>query len=131
MPNHVHFVIDFSNTVKHINKRIGTMKRFIAYEIITRLKAATETNLLYQLEQGVNAADKKKGKLHEVFEPSFDAKQCLSDAFTEQKLIYIHNNPCSCKWKLCSYPEEYIHSSASFYNSDIKGVYEVRHYLRL
>jgi hypothetical protein len=131
MPNHVHVMIDFSNTVKNINKRIGTMKRFMAYEIVSHLKECNRADLLYKLERGVNAADKRKGKLHEVFEPSFDAKQCLSNAFIEQKLIYIHNNPCSGKWKLSSSPERYLHSSASFYNLDIKGVYEVCHYLCL
>ena len=131
MPNHVHALINFSNVVKNINNRIGTMKRFIAYEIVSRLKESDRSDLLYLLKQGVNAADKKKGKQHEVFEPSFDIKQCLNNAFIKQKLIYIHNNPCSGKWHLCSFPEEYLHSSASFYNADIKGIYEVCHYLDL
>jgi REP element-mobilizing transposase RayT len=131
MPNHIHFIVDFSTTVKSINLRIGTMKRFMAYEIVSRLKELNRTDLLYQLEQGVNIADRKKGKLHEVFEPSFDIKQCLNNAFTEQKLIYIHNNPCKGVWNLSSRPEEYKHSSASFYILDVCGVYEVSHYLRL
>ena len=131
MPNHIHFIVNFSAAVKNINLRIGTMKRFMAYEIVSRLKDLKRTDLLYQMEQGVNIADRKKGKLHEVFEPSFDIKQCLNNAFTEQKLTYIHNNPCKGRWNLSSSPEEYMHSSASFYILDVFGVYVVSHYLRL
>jgi putative transposase len=37
------------------------------------------------------------------------------EAFLLQKLNYIHNNPVADKWKLAKLPEEYLHSSASFY----------------
>jgi REP element-mobilizing transposase RayT len=129
MPNHIHFIVNFSSSVKSINLRIGTMKRFMAYEIVSRLKELNRHDILSALAHGVNAADKKKGKLHEVFEPSFDIKLCLTNAFVEQKLNYIHNNPCKGKWSLSATPEEYKYSSASFYHSGIKGEYEVHHYL--
>lgn len=38
MPNHIHVLIAFSNTGKSINTIIGNGKRFIAYEIINRVK---------------------------------------------------------------------------------------------
>ena len=38
----------------------------------------------------------------------------------EQKLNYIHMNPCSKKWSLAICPEEYIYSSAAFYIIDDK-----------
>ena len=38
-----------------------------------------------------------------------------------EKLNYIHNNPCTPRWRLAERPEDYRHSSASNY---IKG-YEV------
>lgn len=129
MPNHVHAIIDFIEGVGNINRRVGTMKRFVAYEIVNRLTALKRADILRALQLGVNVADRKKGKLHEVFEPSFDAKQCLTDAFTLQKLNYIHKNPCTGKWQLCVYPEDYLHSSASYYNTGKKGIYEVKHYL--
>jgi len=128
MPNHMHFIIDIVNT-KSVNARIGTMKRFMAYEIVQRLMDGNNIALLHQLASGVTMADRKKGKLHEVFEPSFDIKQCRSNVFTEQKLIYIHNNPCQKKWNLSVTPEEYIHSSARFYNLNVGGFYDVTHYL--
>jgi len=38
MPNHVHALIYFSKTNKPINKIVGDGKRFMAYEIVKRLK---------------------------------------------------------------------------------------------
>ncbi len=75
MPNHVHFLIGFVNTGKSINARIGTLKRFMAYAIVERLRNAGRVDTLKILTEGVNDTDKKRGKLHEVFEPSFDAKK--------------------------------------------------------
>ena len=129
MPNHVHFIVDFSVAVKDINKRIGTMKRFAAYDMVSRLKALGNNYILQQLTLGVHPSERQKGKLHEVFEPSFDIKQCLTNSFTEQKLNYIHNNPCNGKWRLSDVPETYLHSSAAFYNLGIAGIYQVSHYL--
>jgi REP element-mobilizing transposase RayT len=131
MPNHVHFIIDIVTPVRDVNKRIGTMKRFAAYELVSRLKDKGREDILQQLALAVHASEKQKGKLHEVFEPSFDIKLCLNDAFTEQKLNYIHNNPCKGKWQLSDAPQTYLHSSAGFYNMGAAGVYKVSHYLGL
>ena len=46
MPNHVHATIAFTKTKKGINKIIGDGKRFIAYDIIKRLKENNQTDLL-------------------------------------------------------------------------------------
>ena len=42
MPNHVHALIAFRNTGQSINTIVGNGKRFIAYEIIKRLKKQNE-----------------------------------------------------------------------------------------
>jgi hypothetical protein len=42
-----------------------------------------------ELENAVNSSDKKRGKLHEVWEDSFDWKECIGNAFIVQKLDYI------------------------------------------
>jgi putative transposase len=41
-----------------------------------------------------------------------------------QKLNYIHNNPLQDKWQLAELPENYIYSSARFYETgeDIFGL---------
>ena len=125
MPNHVHATIAFRKTTKSINKIIGDGKGFIGYEIIKRLKEKGQHNILQLLENAVNRSDKKRGKLHEVWEDSFDWKECNSDTFIMQKLDYMHMNPCIGKWMLAANPFEYEHSSARFYIAGEQGKYEV------
>ena len=125
MPNHLHAVIAFKNNGQSINTRVGNGKRFIAYEIVKRLTAAGEFRLLEQLGNAVNTADRKRGKKHEIFEPSFDCKPCYSDKLINEKLNYMHNNPCKGKWSLADEPIGYKHSSALFYATGNPGIYEV------
>ena len=129
MPNHIHALIAFSKTKKNtnINKIIGNGKRFLAYEIIDRLKEAANVSLLKKLSDAVEITDRKRGKLHEVYEDSFDIKECLTQKFIKQKLDYIHNNPCSGKWMLAECPENYVHSSAKFYTTGEQGIYPITH----
>ena len=129
MPNHVHALIAFRNTQgKSINSIIGNGNRFMAYEIIKRLEDQKSTELLEQLASYVNSTDRRRGKQHEVFEPSFDWKECSSDKFIEQKLNYMHENPCRGDWNLVSQPQDYLHSSAKYYIAGIQSVYEVTSY---
>jgi len=85
MPNHVHALIAFRNSGKPVNTTIGNGKRFIAYEIIRRLKEQKEEKLLHQLNLAVEAKDKERKKLHEVWEDSFDWKECRTNKFMQQK----------------------------------------------
>lgn len=125
MPNHVHALIDFTASAKKINTAIGDGKRFIAYEIIERLKNAGKTDMLAQLEKAVRAKGKEKGKVHEVWEESFDWKYCETAKFACQKLVYMHNNPCTGKWNLAADIAKYEHSSARYYISGKHAAYEV------
>jgi REP element-mobilizing transposase RayT len=125
MPNHVHALISFKSTGQSINTIIGNGKRFMAYEIIKRLKTNNELDLLNTLKENVEAARKVNHKIHEVWELSFDWKLCSSINFTKQKLNYMHDNPCSGKWNLCNSPINYIHSSAKHYLAGEAGIYIV------
>jgi hypothetical protein len=132
MPNHLHAMIAFRNTQgESINKIVGNGKRFMAYEIIAKLKALNKTSLLEQLSSKVNVTDGKRGKQHEVFEPSFDWKECRTDEFIDQKLDYIHKNPCKGVWNLSVELWDYPHSSARFYLPAEQGVYPVTNYSEL
>ena len=131
MPNHIHVLIAFKETGKNINRRVGAMKRFLAYELIQRLTTAGKIEILQTLAEGVNKTGKEKGKLHEVFEPSFDCKECFTEKIIIQKLDYIHNNPCKGKWQLVNNPVNYKHSSARFYIANEQGCYPVTNYMDL
>lgn len=127
MPNHIHTLIGFSSSGTSINTIIGNGKRFMAYEIINRLTQQNAIDLLEQLSRGVSKREEKRGKLHQVFEESFDWKECRSDKFVDQKLDYIHDNPCRGTWALAETPADYLHSSAKFYLTGEQGVYRVTH----
>ena len=125
MPNHVHVIIGFKKTYQDINTIIGNGKRFMAYVIINRLKEQGETGLLDKLTNGVEASRKANNKKHEVWELSFDWKQCLTLDFIIQKLDYFYRNPCKGKWELCVNAVDYIHSSAKYYITGRQGIYPV------
>ena len=76
---------------------MSNAKRFMAYEIVNRLKQANQEQTLEVLYAAVKIKERKKGQNHKVFEESFDAKECYSEKFIYQKLSYIHLNPISKK----------------------------------
>jgi len=131
MPNHVHALIGFRNTGQSINTIVGNGKRFIAYEIINRLRQQKEDKLLHQLHLSVEAKDLERNKKHEVWEDSFDWKECRTNKYMQQKLDYMHYNPCKGKWNLAPSPVEYEHSSAKYYIAGEQGIYEVLNYCEL
>ena len=136
MPNHLHVILNFHNEHFNLNTIIANGKRFMAYEMIKRLKDSGNTLLLNHLEKLVSAREKQKGQLHKVFKDSFDAKPIITQKFLLQKINYIHNNPVSGKWMLVKDPIaigfiEYEHSSASFYEIQLARRYTPMHYLDL
>ncbi|MBS1680881.1 MAG: hypothetical protein JST48_04140 [Bacteroidetes bacterium] len=132
MPNHLHALLGFRNTRGvSINSMVGEGKRFISYGIVKRLKVKGEHELLADLYEKVNNTDKRKGKKHGIFEASFDWKECRSDKFIDQKLEYIHANPCRGIWNLAKEEYEYKHSSSNYYQTGKQGVYAVTNYTEL
>ncbi|MCR9253776.1 MAG: hypothetical protein NXI20_25400 [bacterium] len=128
MPNHFHGLLHLhEGCPKNLNQLVGNGKRFLAYEIIKRLKSSKQTAILETLENDVDRNERKKGKLHQVFQLSFDAKQCYSRNMVETKLDYIHRNPTSGNWKLADDWSQYTHSSAGFYEFDVPILY-ITHY---
>ncbi|NNV57294.1 hypothetical protein [Limnovirga soli] len=131
MPNHLHAVIAFSNTGKTINSIISNGKRFLAYDMVKELEQNNQLTLLQKLASRVNNTDINRNKLHEVFEPSFDWKECRTVPFIIQKLDYMHWNPCKSVPKLAAIPEDYAHSSARFYLTGHHAAYTVTSYMDL
>ncbi len=71
LPNHLHVLIGFKALTQSINTVVSNGKRFIAYEIIKRLQEQNNTVILKTLSDAVTDSDRKRGKLHRVFESSF------------------------------------------------------------
>lgn len=126
MPNHLHGLLYFAGGSASLNKVIGNAKRFLAYEIVERLGQQGRTDLLQVLHLAVDAKDRERGKLHEVWQDSFECKECRTRKFVMQKLSYIHSNPCKGKWHLAEDAGAYPHSSASFYFYGKHVAYRVR-----
>lgn len=97
MPNHLHLLLYYAGCNQSLNTIIGNAKRFMAYEIVDRLEQQGNFERISRLQKDVKAKDRSRGKKHEVWKDAFDAKECRTEKFIMQKLVYIHNNPCSGK----------------------------------
>jgi len=131
MPNHLHLLLAYRHSGKSLNTLVGNGKRFLAYGLVQRLREGNNTQVLSLLQDGVNSSDRLRGKQHQVFSDSFEVKQCISRKFLLQKLEYIHNNPCSGKWRLATTRSEYEHSSALFYDAGKQRMFEVFSWMEL
>ena len=129
MPNHIHFLIFIHEKSKIINDLISNGKRFMAYDIVNILNKNNNLSIIKILKDGVPVYETKKGKKHQVFQPSFDAKSCFTENFIVQKLDYMHHNPVSGKWNSVEDFTEYLHSSAKYYETGCQGIYPVVHYM--
>jgi REP element-mobilizing transposase RayT len=131
MPNHLHVLLYHTNENILLNRLVGEGKRFMAYAIVNSLKANNKQKLLDELAMGVQEKEKVKGKKHQVFRLSFDARLCFSEKMIEQKLDYIHNNPVTGKWMLAESVIDYPYSSALYYETGKQRLFEVVHYKAL
>lgn len=131
MPNHFHILIFLPGSEYSINKIISNCKRFMSYEIVKRLAYSGKQKILSQLHNSVKTNESLKGKKHNVFQPSFDAKSILTEKFLIQKLNYIHFNPVRGKWNLVDDYRNYKYSSAGFYELEDYQGFKITHYLDL
>jgi len=81
MPNHIHLLLHYAGKYSSLNTLVGNGKRFMAYDIIRRLELHREYQLLTTLQHAVTARERKRGKKHEIWEDSFDIKECRTEKF--------------------------------------------------
>ena len=112
----------------NLNTLVSNGKRFIAYEIVERLKNLKHNHLLKQLENEITRSDKRRGKLHQVFKPSFDARLILDEKMLFQRMDYIHHNPVRGKWNLVNDIVLYPYSGAAFYESGAPCQFPIPHF---
>lgn len=128
MPNHFHVLLYPTHSGTSLNKIVGDGKRFMAYDIVKSLKKKGKDSILKILSEGVEANEKLKGKRHQVFKLSFDARKCYNELLVEQKLAYMHHNPIQGKWNLANDFTEYFHSSARYYEFGELNKIPLTHY---
>jgi REP element-mobilizing transposase RayT len=129
MSNHVHAMIGFRTSPSSINTIIANGKRFMAYELVKKLETQGHKEMLDLLASYLTKTESLQKQKHKVFQPSFDWKECNSLFFMEQKVNYMHANPC--KAGLVKLPEHYLHSSAKYYYTGEQGIYPVMTYMEL
>jgi REP element-mobilizing transposase RayT len=127
MPNHVHMVIHAPAGLS-VNALLANAKRFLAYEVRSRLVAKGEDAVLAVLKSAVRPSDAARGSVYRVFMPSSDIRECHDEEMIQQKLDYMHANPVKGKWMLADDFLDYPHSSAGFYERGDVTAAPVEHY---
>jgi putative transposase len=109
MDNHIHIIWHAIGT--KTNEQIQrSLLKFTADEFKKELKTNNESFLEEFL---VN----KKDRNYQFWKRDSIQVDLYSEKFFRQKLQYIHDNPV--KAGLCTLPEEYLYSSAAFYDTGI------------
>jgi REP element-mobilizing transposase RayT len=110
MPNHIHIIVHFCE--EHpLSDVMRDFKKFTARQIYRHFQAEGSTNLLDILRR----EGEKVKQEYKVWEDNYDARDVFSIGFLQQKMDYIHHNPCQPQWKLAEAPELYLWSTAGFY----------------
>lgn len=120
MPNHFHTIWQIHDGFeKDVFQR--DLLKFSARSILKFMRM-NDNPLIKQLQ--VNASD----RAFQVWERNSLSIDLFTQNVFQQKLNYIHQNPLQPKWKLAVYPEEYVYSSAKFYEQGIDDFGFLTHY---
>ena len=109
MPNHIHLIWRI-NEMNGKETTQGSFLKYTAHEFKKLLKEDKDFSLS---KFAVNANNKK----YEFWKRDSLAIHLFSEKIAYQKLDYIHYNPCAKHWKLANDPNDYLFSSAKFYES--------------
>jgi putative transposase len=120
MPNHLHFILYFEKENK-LSAYMRDLKKYTSFEI-RRILEQLEPKIFEKLRYH------HRNQLFKVWEDGFDDLYLVSRSLLEVKLKYIHCNPLQEYWSLVDHPEEYLYSSASFYEKELQTGIEVTHY---
>lgn len=119
MPNHLHFVWQLMK-MNGKEKPHASFLKYTAHAFEQYLQTNKPGNLkLYS----VDAANKQ----YEFWQRDSLAFELLKRQTLNQKMDYIHYNPCVGRWNLCKEPQDYYYSSASFYEKGIDNFGFLKH----
>ena len=120
MPNHIHLIAHFIR--EHaLSDVMRDFKKFTARQIYRQFNAHGNNKVLDMLRK----EGEKVKQEYKVWEDGYDARDVYSMKFLQQKMDYIHHNPCQPQWKLVETPEDYIRIiadmliQASFVNNEL------------
>jgi putative transposase len=109
MPNHIHVVWEM---IDKNGKEMpyASFNKFTSHQFLEKIRSTNNQNLNKFKETDI---DRK----HRLWQRDPLAIQLNSKSKAEQKLEYIHLNPLQEHWSLVSKPEDYVWSSAKFYET--------------
>lgn len=112
MSNHIHLIVQSSSA--DLSGTIRDLKKYTSKKIIEEIEKGTESRKEWMLRLFKHAAKRqnKTGK-YQVWTHENHAIELHGNAFIEQKVEYIHNNPVRAG--IVKNAEDYIYSSAGYY----------------
>lgn len=113
MSNHLHLIASTAED-KNLSDILRDLKGYTSRKIVATIQEEPESRrqwLLHRFE--FNAKLNPKVRHYKVWQDGSEAKELTSNAFIDQKLNYIHQNPVRAEW--VDEPEHYRYSSASNY----------------
>jgi len=122
MSNHIHMLAGAKEGYL-LSDILRDFKKFTNKKIIKTVQEIDESREDWLLERFAKAGKKdSKIKYYKFWQDGNEAKEIHSNAFLDQKLNYIHENPVRAE--IVQYPEEYLYSSAKNYTGE-KGLLDV------
>jgi putative transposase len=123
MPNHVHVIVQ-CNADDPLSDVMRDFKKHTAGRLVLYHAARRDHRELARFRVAVQRTGRQRRR---IWEDGYLAKAVWSPAFLQQKLDYVHYNPCQSHWNLAPAPQDYVWSSARFYYLDEPAVIPVDH----
>ena len=116
MTSHVHLIISAAEPEKvNLSAILRDLKKFTAAQIIREIEIGIESRHAWLLDKFRFAAGKNsRNTTYQFWQQDNHAEELISNAFTQQKLDYIHANPVVEGW--VEEASHYRYSSARDYS---------------
>ncbi|MCJ8165122.1 transposase [Pontibacter sp. E15-1] len=122
MSNHLHLIAS-AEEGKNLSDILRDFKQFTSRKIVAALQEEPESRRQWLLHRfQFNAIQNPKVRHYKLWQDGNEAKELISNAFIDQKLGYIHQNPVRAEW--VSEPEHYRYSSACNYAGE-RGLLDI------
>ncbi|MCC9168774.1 transposase [Pontibacter sp. XAAS-A31] len=122
MSNHLHLIAGAAEG-KKLSDILRDFKKFSSKAIVKAIQEENESRKEWLLNRfSYAAANDTKTKNYKFWQEGNESKELHTNAFLEQKLQYIHQNPVVAE--IVAAPEHYLYSSALNYTGQ-KGLLDV------
>jgi putative transposase len=119
MPNHIHLILRLNDNYPRKDFQRDFLK-YTAQQIKFHILKTNEKLLN-------NFVSTQKDRAFQIWERNPLSVELYNLGIVNQKLEYIHQNPCTEKWKLSESPNEYKYSSCRFYYNQLNEFNFITH----